>query len=75
MIRRAREGGTPHVDVVVAAAVVLAWGGAAVWSAALLAGPVLRPDLDVLTTHPEAYADGAWGPLMRPGYAGIAVAG
>ncbi len=45
------------------------------WSIALLSGPALRPDLDPWTTHPEAYAVGVWGPLMRLGYAGVAVAG
>lgn len=50
-------------------------GGAAVWSAALLAGPLLRPDLDLLDAHPEDYAQGAWAMVMRAGYAGVAVAG
>lgn len=53
----------------------LALAGVAVWSAALVLGPVLRPDLDVLTTHPETYATGAWGFLMRLGYLGAATAG
>jgi hypothetical protein len=74
MTRRGRDGGTGHANAVTAP-VRLALGGAVVWSIALLAGPVLRPDLDLLTTHPETYAHGAWGPLMRLGYAGIAVAG
>ena len=56
-------------------AVWLALGGVAVWSAALLVGPVLRTDLDMQTAHPEDYAVGAWGLVMRVGYAGVAVAG
>ncbi len=50
-------------------------GGVIVWCSALLLGPVLRPDLDPLTTHPETYALGSWGVLMRAGYAGVAIAG
>jgi hypothetical protein len=49
--------------------------GAAAWTIALVAGPVLRPDLDPLTAHPEAYAQGPWSLLMQAGYVGIAVAG
>ncbi len=52
----------------------LALGGVALWSAALILGPVVRPDLDLVTSHPEDYARGPWGFLMRLGYAGIAVA-
>jgi hypothetical protein len=52
----------------------LSLAGAAVWSAALLVGPLLRPDLDVLTAHPETYALGAWGLVMRLGYVGVAIA-
>lgn len=73
MTERDRDDVTGHTDS--GAAIALALGGAVVWSAALLAGPVLRPDLDLLTTHPETYARGPWGPVMRLGYAGIAVAG
>ncbi len=50
-------------------------GGATAWAAALIVGPTLRPDLDALTTHPETYAIGPWGPIMRAGYIGIALAG
>lgn len=56
------------------AAVRLALVGVAAWCGALLVGPLLRPDLDILRTHPETYALGAWGTLMRLGYAGMAVA-
>jgi len=56
-----------------AAAVMIA--GAAVWIFALLIGPLLRPDLDPVTTHPEAWAIGPWAPVMRAGYLGIAGAG
>jgi hypothetical protein len=57
---------------------IAAWvivAGAAVWSAALIAGPFLRPDLDAITAHPEDYARGPWALLMQAGYVGIAVAG
>jgi hypothetical protein len=57
---------------------IAAWlviGGAAAWSAALVVGPLLRPDLDLLAAHPEDYAQGAWAILMRAGYAGAAIAG
>lgn len=50
-------------------------GGVAVWSIALVSGPVLRPDLNVLTAHPEDYAQGPWAVLMQAGYAGVAIAG
>jgi hypothetical membrane protein len=53
----------------------LVLGGAFVWCSALLLGPALRPDLDPLTTHPETYALGPWGILMRLGYVGVAFAG
>jgi hypothetical protein len=53
----------------------LVLGGAFVWCLALLLGPALRPDLDPLTTHPETYALGPWGLLMRLGYVGVAMAG
>jgi hypothetical protein len=53
----------------------LVLGGVVVWSAALVAGPLLRPDLDLLTAHPEDYAQGAWAIVMQAGYAGAAVAG
>ena len=68
-------------DVVHMAGLVMppaAWlvlGGVVVWSAALVAGPLLRPDLDLLTAHPEDYAQGAWAMVMQVGYAGAAVAG
>jgi hypothetical protein len=50
-------------------------GGVVVWAAALVAGPLLRPDLDLLTAHPEDHAQGAWSMVMRVGYAAAAVAG
>jgi hypothetical protein len=53
----------------------LALAGVALWCGALVAGPMLRPDLNIVTTHPETYALGAWGPLMRLGYVGFAIAG
>lgn len=56
-------------------AVRLSLGGAAVWCAALLVSPLLRTDLGVLSTHPETYALGDWGLVMRLGYAGLALAG
>jgi len=49
--------------------------GACIWSVALLSGPLLRPDLDVLTAHPEDYAQGSWAAIMRGGYLGAAIAG
>jgi hypothetical protein len=57
---------------------IAAWlvvAGAVAWSVALVLGPLLRPDLDPLTTHPETYAQGAWALLMRVGYVAIAIAG
>lgn len=45
------------------------------WSVALVLGPVLRPDLDPLTAHPETYALGEWGFVMRLGYLGAAAGG
>lgn len=39
-----------------------------------MTGPALRPDLNALTTHPETYATGEWGFLMRFGYLGAAIA-
>ena len=71
---RGPERGTGHADAQELAA-RWAIGGAVVWSVALLSGPALRPDLDPWTTHPETYAIGAWGALMRLGYAGVGVAG
>ena len=53
----------------------LVLGGAIIWCAALVLGPPLRPDLDPLSTHPETYALGQWGFLMRAGYAAVAIAG
>lgn len=57
----------------VAALLVIA--GAIVWSVALVAAPLLRADLDPLTTLPETYAQGEWALLMRAGYVAAAVAG
>jgi hypothetical protein len=59
----------------VRAVATLVVAGAVVWSVALVAGPLLRPDLDPLTTHPETYAQGPWAPVMRFGYVAIAFAG
>lgn len=56
-------------------AAILVIAGAIVWSVALVAAPVLRPDLDPMTTHPETYAQGDWALLMRAGYVGAATAG
>lgn len=53
----------------------LVLAGAGVWTAALLGGPLLRPDLDPLVDHPEEYALGPWALLMQAGYVGIADAG
>jgi len=49
--------------------------GSATWACALVFGPLLRPDLDVLTTHPEDYAQGPFALVMRIGYAGAGLAG
>jgi hypothetical protein len=54
------------------AAIVLA--GAATWAIALLVSVPLRPDLDPLTAHPEAYAAGPWDLVIRIGYTGLASA-
>ncbi len=73
-MRRRPERGTDQAAAEEIAA-RLAIGGAVVWSVALLSSPALRPDLDPWTTHPETYASGAWGALMRLGYVGVGVAG
>jgi len=73
-----KEHGGDTVQVagfVMPPAVWLVVGGAVVWSAALMAGPIIRPDLDLLTAHPEDYAQGAGAIVMQAGYAGAAVAG
>jgi hypothetical protein len=59
----------------VRAAALLVIAGAIVWSVALVAAPLLRSDLDPLTTHPETYALGDWALLMRAGYVAVAAAG
>lgn len=74
MTRPGHDGAPGRADAA-QVAVRLALAGAAVWSLALLAGPALRPDLNLVSTHPETYARGSWGLLMRLGYAGIAIGG
>jgi len=53
----------------------LTLAGTGVWTVALILGPLVRPDLDPITAHPEAYATGPWAPLMQAGYVGVALAG
>lgn len=53
---------------------LVATAGAAMYVIALLALPILEPDLDVVSTHPEDYASGKYGILVNLSYGALGVA-
>jgi hypothetical protein len=50
------------------------WLASAVYLVTLALVPALSPERDLLRSHPEDYSIGAAGPLVRLGYAAVAVA-